>query len=271
MISLANEHLSVELLDPVADRARFGSRYCTGGYIFQITDARRGPLLSGPTFPDAFDWFNGQGIPDSFAAAPLRESASSGPTALIVGIGLCDLSTRQVLRFDDWTVQATGTSAAFRMTQSLGPFSLTLERTVTLERRSVRSVTSLINTGDEQIPVQWFPHPFMPQPDDPELCRFTFETRIPPNPGFHLADNGFVVRSAWPDPAGFDQPVEHGATERVSVLQRHPLLGMIGASYSYVPGLLHLWGNDRTFSWEPYLERTVGVECLLTWSAEYHF
>ncbi len=40
MITLANDSLEVQFLDPVADRARFGVRYCTGGYIFQVRDAQ---------------------------------------------------------------------------------------------------------------------------------------------------------------------------------------------------------------------------------------
>jgi len=34
MFNLANDTLEVQLLDPIADRARFGVRYCTGGDIF---------------------------------------------------------------------------------------------------------------------------------------------------------------------------------------------------------------------------------------------
>ena len=82
MLSLGNRELEVTVLDPVADRDRFGVRYCTGGYIYQITDARVGELMSGPTFPDSFNWFDGQGIPDAFHLSPLREPNSADPRVL---------------------------------------------------------------------------------------------------------------------------------------------------------------------------------------------
>ena len=79
MYELRNNSLSVTILDPLADQERFGVRYCTGGYIYQVEDARHGPLLSGPTYPDSFNWFDGQGIPDAFNLSPLRDPDSAGP------------------------------------------------------------------------------------------------------------------------------------------------------------------------------------------------
>ena len=82
MYALTNESLSVAILDPQADQGRFGTRYCTGGYIYQVVDAQRGELLSGPTYPASFNWFDGQGIPDAFNLGPLREpTASAGASA----------------------------------------------------------------------------------------------------------------------------------------------------------------------------------------------
>ena len=78
MYTLANDTLEVSILDPLADRERFDTRYCTGGYIFQISDTSHGDLLSGPTYPDDFDWFNGQGRPIPVLAKGLAV-AGEGP------------------------------------------------------------------------------------------------------------------------------------------------------------------------------------------------
>src|SRR5215467_14433079 len=102
MYMLTNDELQVSILDPVADQARFGTRYCTGGYIFQITDANRGPLLAGPTYPASFNWFDGQGIPDAFNLHPLCEPTAANTMALIIGVGACELQQKQVMEFCRW-------------------------------------------------------------------------------------------------------------------------------------------------------------------------
>src|SRR5688572_33055732 len=77
MYTLANHALEVSILDPIADQGRFGPRYCTGGYIYQVADNKLGDLMSGPTYPDKFNWFDGQGIPDAFHLSPLRDPAAT--------------------------------------------------------------------------------------------------------------------------------------------------------------------------------------------------
>ena len=146
MFTLQNNQLTVEILDPVADSARFGVRYCTGGYIFQIHDATHGPLLSGPTYPHAFNWFDGQGIPDAFNLSPLKSSESE-PVALILGIGLCDLNAKTIQEPCQWQVTQSADAIHFATQQSFEEWSVTLERTVTLIQRTVRSDTTARCTG----------------------------------------------------------------------------------------------------------------------------
>ena len=51
----------------------------------------------------------------------------------------------------------------------------------------------------------------------------------------------------------------------------HPTLGMVSAACSYVPDFFPIWGNAATFSWEPFLERTIAPGTDLTWWINYTF
>lgn len=271
MYTLANDQLTVTILDPVADRERFGVRYCTGGYIYQVADDPHGDLLTGPTYPDSFNWFDGQGIPDAFNLSPLRAPNSADSIALVIGIGLCDLKTNQVAEFCHWDVERGESSITMRTNHAFAPFAVALERTVSLHGRTVRSSTRLANTGSGLLPLRWFPHPFYPQPEGDELCRLNIPFRMAENAGYAVADNGFIRRKAWPDRAGFFQPLDHDAQSSLVILQKHRTLGLVAAICSYVPDFFPIWGNDRTFSWEPYYERTVFSGQETSWWIDYQF
>ena len=93
MIRLANSALTVDLLDPAdpAEHARQGARYCWGGYIWQVRDARLGPLLAGPQWPKPDPTsHNGQGLPESFRHADFhtqRPLMLRDGRGWIIGIG----------------------------------------------------------------------------------------------------------------------------------------------------------------------------------------
>jgi hypothetical protein len=46
---------------------------------------------------------------------------------------------------------------------------------------------------------------------------------------------------------------------------------LIQATCSYVPDFFPIWGNAVTFSWEPFLERTIAAGQALMWSISYDF
>jgi hypothetical protein len=271
VLALKSDTLQVCVLDPAADRACFGTRYCTGGYIFQVLDLHHGEVLSGPTYPDSFNWFDGQGIPDAFNLSPLRDPASTEAEALVIGVGRCDLQANQVREFCVWEVERQPEALTMRTRQEHSPFALELERTVALHQRTVRSATRIRNTGKRLIPVCWFPHPFFPQPETDELCRFNAPVSMPDNPGFILAPSGFIQRLGWPWSDGHYQPLDHRAQAPLVVTQRHPQLGLVAAHCSYVPSYFPIWGNTRTFSWEPFLERLLAPDQELSWSIDYDF
>jgi hypothetical protein len=270
MFSLTNDSLEVQLLDPAADRARFGVRYCTGGYIFQIRDNVHGDMLSGPTFPDSFNWFDGQGIPDAFNLGPLNSNKTLGE-ALIIGIGVCDTQARTVKSFSDWHVTRSADSAAFETRQTYEDFSLTLARTVSLHERTVRSHTTLANVGKAPVPMRWFPHPFYPQTATDELLWINAPLTWRDANGYTRLPNGFIARTDWPWKDGHYQPLDHDATAPLILLQRHPTLGLVSAACSYVPDYFPIWGNAATFSWEPFLERSVFPGQSYSWWIDYSF
>ncbi len=271
MFTLKNDSLEVTLLDPVADRERFHTRYCVGGYIFQVTDLKRGPLMTGPTYPDSFNTFDGQGIPDAFNLNPLRDPDSTSKESLIIGVGLCDMVADRVVEFSPWDVERDEVGIQMSTTQSYQSYALELARTVVLRRRTVHTAIHLRNSGRRSIPIRWFPHPFFPHPQTNELCKFNTPVTFPTNDGYVMGENGFIYRKGWPWSKGHYLALDHDMQDNLVVLQRHPLLGMISATFSFVPGLLPIWGNTKTFSWEPFFEQTVARGQEVHWWTDYDF
>ncbi|MBX3705766.1 MAG: hypothetical protein KF911_03950 [Pseudomonadales bacterium] len=270
MFELANDSLVVEVLDPDLDRARFGVRYCTGGYVFQVHDRTHGALMSGPTWPDEFNWFDGQGIPDAFNLGPLTSRTTPGE-ALVIGIGVCDLNARQVRTFCEWHVARRPGGIAFTTAQQYEGRSFTLVRDVSLNGRTLRSRTTLANDGRGEVPVRWFPHPFYPQPRTDELLWVNIPLHWRDGAGYTRCGNGFIARTGWPWTDGHYLPLDHDATMPLVLVQRHPKLGLVTAACSYVPDFFPIWGNRTTFSWEPFLERTVAAGQTLDWWIDYTF
>lgn len=272
MYHIKNDALDVTLLDPSTDQERFGTRYCTGGYIFQIEDAKHGPLLSGPTYPDSFNVFDGQGIPDAFNLSPLKDTTAQSSKALIIGIGLCDMDTNTVDTFCTWHISAKAHVIHMETTQQYANYALKLHRKIALHGRTVHSAIRLENTGAAPIPIRWFPHPFYPQTKNDELCRFNIPVSFPENDGFEIAPSGFISRKNWPwSQSGAFQVLDHNTPNNLVVLQKHPVIGLVAATCSYQPAFFPIWGNTKTFSWEPFLERTLFKQQTLDWWIDYEF
>lgn len=271
MYTLANAALEVSILDPIADQGRFGPRYCTGGYIFQVTDSRVGELLSGPTFPDTFDWFNGQGIPDAFHPTLQRDPAATDGLSLVLGIGLCDLQAREVKEFCTWEVAQNANSITMRTAHDFQAYAVDIERTVTLTERTIRSHTRIFNRGKSPMPMRWYPHPFYPHPEGDELIKLNIPVEAIDDKGYRLGDNGFISRKGWPWETGYYLSLNQTPTTNLVVLQKHPKLGLVAGTCSYAPDYFPIWGNPITFSWEPYLERTIGHGQEFSWWIDYEF
>ena len=235
MLTLQNDQLTVEILDPRSDRDRLGARYCAGGYIFQITDLQVGPLLSGPTYPTSFNTFDGQGIPDSFALAPIS-SAQQGHE-VVLGVGVCDAADGALLDPAVWDVEEQQKSIVFETRPEHEGGTVDVRRRVSLEGRTVQSRTLVHNAGGGRFRMVWFPHPFFPQlpagADD--LIKISIPVAGATNEAYEMVPSGFIRRLGWPWSGGHYQPLDLLGGGELVITQRHPLLGQVSAACHWTP------------------------------------
>ncbi len=284
MYTLQNEQLTLSILDPTTDAAYLGSRYVVGGYIYQVTDAVHGALLSGPEYPEAYPTpFNGQGAPDMFFTPLGGDEAALGDEVGVIGVGRVRRTSEiepfdvrhnpEVVEFLPWQVVQDETSVTMRAAQEFRGWAYMLERRVELDGRTIRSRTSIRNAGESPLPVRWFPHPFFPPTPDGVQCRFSVPIELPENPGYFLNEDDFIClqpdfdwRKGHFQSLGFSE-AENGMT----ITQRHPLVDEVVATIDYATDFLPIWGNDRTFSFEPYFDTELRQDESAAWQIEYTF
>ena len=280
MQSLEDAGLSVQILDPRADTGRLGSRYCSGGYVWQVEDARHGKLFSGPCFPDAEPPpFDGQGLPEVFEIALGQDRAKLGDDVWVVGVGRVRRESPNapfhvrdnptVVERTTWAIEASRKSITMRSREAFSDFELALERTVSLDGRTLTSHTSLENLGKREIPVRWFAHPFFPW-SGAECFRTSLDVSLPENPGFLANARGFVERRQehdWSKGCYVVPKVALGG--ELEVAHKHPLVGEIRVACRFPLGWLALWGNDRTVSFEPFHQTVLAPGTRSVWAIEY--
>jgi len=282
MYALSNPELTVLILDPVADVARLGSRYCTGGYIWQVLDAHHGEVFAGPEYPQAPNTFDGQGAPDMFQRSLGAEAAPVGGEVGCIGVGrVRRTSSREpfdvrynpeVIEFVKWKTSCSQDTVTMRTEHAFRDWAYRLERTVNLQGRTIRSRTGICSQGSAPLPVRWFAHPFFPVPSDNVLCRFSFPVGLPADsPGYWLNAEGFVTRKPGHDwRRGCYQALDLRQPGPLLATQQHPQLGQLTVATDFAPTFLPVWGNDRTSSFEPFFERTLSRGAEASWSIEYH-
>jgi hypothetical protein len=287
MLSLINDQLDVTILDPAADQARLGSRYCSGGYVYAVADRQRGVITSGPGYPDEEPppVFDGQGLPEAFHSwlwtgmDPDSPSARppAGTLVLVIGVGTAKAPPPQerempVDEYCRWQVREGPGRVLMETRQSFAGWALELRREVRLRDRTLFSETWLANVGQDPIAFRWFAHPFFPNPGG-ACCKFNVAVTVADNPGYELGDDGFLrmkLDHEW-DRRGHFLALPFTPPERLVTLQKHPTLGLLAATCSFIPSFLPIWGNRNTFSFEPYHEQTVAPGADTTWSITYDF
>ena len=282
MLTLENPSLAVDLLDPAdpADRARLGTRYCWGGYVWQVRSAAAGPLLAGPEWPEPRPLpFNGQGLPESFRHAELgtgRPLLLEDRRGFIIGIGEVapdDANELAVTAPCRWTVTRSAGTVEFCTGQSGGGYACQLTRRLTLAGRTLTSATTLANTGARTLPLHWFAHPFFALADRQLTCGLPVGWGLADNPGFALdAAHRLTFKRRFQHQ--HDGHFEHlqiapGTLLRAAV--SHPRLSAIVFTTDFTPDLCPVWGNSNTWSIEPYLTSELAPGAQRAWQLQYDF
>ncbi len=283
MITLQNQKLRVQLLDPISDRQRLGSRYCTGGYIWQISDRIFGDLFSGPMFPDPFPTqFDGQGAPEVFETALGQDTASINENVLVIGVGEVVRSSSVqpfhvrdnpiVKEFCTWETEQTENSISMHTTHKYKQHSLQLSRIISLTGKTVTSKSVITNRGEEPVPLRWFAHPFFPLSNDLVCSKFSRPIEVPDNPGFFLNEDGYLaMRKEYPWKKGLYCPLKLDGEGPMTIRQRHPLLSEIEVQLFFPVSFLPVWANANTFSFEPYLDTILIPNSKMQWAIEFRF
>lgn len=280
---LKNTQLKIEIIDPVTDRERLGSRYCHGGYIWQVHDLKLGPLLSGPEYPLANPTpFSGQGLPEVFEITLGQNTVQIGEDVAAIGVGLVtrqsevkpfhvrdNLFAKSVL---DWLIEEFSDRICMTTTQQFGKYSLLLQKTVSIDNRKVTSTTQIKNTGSIDLPIRWFAHPFFPKCKDEVYTKFSVEAFMPENKGFAWNDQKQIVMQQKLDwSKGCFQLLALPFGYPITITQNHPLLSQVLIECNFALAWMPIWANDRTFSFEPYFHTVLAPNQNVEWSIAYGF
>jgi hypothetical protein len=286
MFHLDSAGLRVSVLDPVADRRHLGSRYCVGGYIWQVTDNAKGPLFSGPVYPNPEPRpFDGQGLPEAFEIPLGVLDAKVGDALWVIGVGKVKRTSPvkpfhvrdnfTVLELAPWKVVQAGAMLTMTSRQSYKEWEFLLERKLVLKGRTLVSATSIKNQGKADVPVRWFAHPFFPHAG--YRCgrlsvECSFPGYLPVMGGFRVDAEGNLERNPEHDwKAGCYQLLNLPFGYPMDIHQKHPALGEVKIECKFPVAWMPLWANENTISFEPYYQTVVHPGNQTEWSIRYGF
>jgi hypothetical protein len=280
MLTLQNGELRVDVLDPVADATRLGPRFCWGGYIWQVHDRNSGPLLTGPEWPAADpSVFNGQGLPESFRhrtldGHPLTWRATNG-VALGAGELRCNSENEvHVTSPCSWEIAQHVDRMEFTTRQTAAGYSYALSRRIELADRDVRSNTRLTNLSPhDALTLEWFAHPFFALVDGSMRAELPMGACLPENPGFSLDDRVLTQKRRFTrqDDGYMERRLRLPPHQPLVAQIAHPTLKHVRFQTDFAPDSCVIWGNDRTFSLEPYLTLDLAPGESREWSLRYRF
>jgi hypothetical protein len=285
MYLLSNDLFTVSIVDPIKDCSLLGSRYCTGGYIWQINHKKFGDLLSGPCYPkNNPPVFDGQGAPEVFESpAPGAESKPIGSTVLVPGVGIVRKTSPitpfhvrdnpEVIDFCKWNTTCSASNLIMTTAQKLDSFECLITREIKLFDSTIVSSTSFQYIGTNPFSLSWFAHPFFPLNPDFRCCRFSVPVKQLSSDAFTI-DNKTGLLAIRPE---FDYSkssytlLDIPSGQEITVEQIHPDAGKVTISTDFPVAKMPVWTNKNTFSFEPYFQTVITNSELIFWSIKYTF
>lgn len=259
MVSIENDQLVVDILNPSSDRERLGTRYCHGGYVWQVRSRRAGPLFTGPQWPSPTPTtFNGQGLPESFrhqtrGGQPLTWKGNHG---LAVGIGEIARNSSgeiDIVSTCEWSMRRNTNRLDFHTVHAAVGYHYDLVRTVQLDGRTLTSTSQLTNLADAPLALEWFAHPFFALTDRLVDVRLPEGTTLQENPGYTLVGRELRFKRKFEHERDGHMDLLHlPASQRLVATLSHPVLEHVEMSTDFAPSETVIWANDATFSIEPY-------------------
>lgn len=287
MITIKNNLLTAELLDPVADFDKTGSRYCVGGYVWQIYDKSGNALLSGPKFPDKFPpVFDGQGMPEAFEIPLGGGDCAVGENVCVIGVGLVEKSSDvepfhprnnpNVVEPCGWDVECGDDFVVMTTRQDFENKSIQLRREVRLIDSCIKSITCINNVGDTEIHIRHFAHPFFPLNKNLSCGKIESSdknsvVKLSDNAGYEIDDDGMIyMKQNYPWERGLFQLIDIPNDKLVFKIP-HPITEKITMKTDFPVVRCPIWANLNTFSFEPFMDCVVNVGENISWGIEYCF
>lgn len=273
MIVLGNPQFQLELLDPLADADRLGSRYSHSGYIWQVRADGR-DLLTMPFAP--FEVFHGTGFPDEFEQPVGYQEARVGEGFVKLGVGAVEKNAdhaytnhdrHRVLQPAEHDVRVEDGRVVFGQALSYKGYGYAYEKRIELTgEASFRIAHRLANTGQRAWESFWYSHIFLARPAlgapawlaVPQTYQPTDENPLTPSAGRYPLPAQAEICAWWQVPPGLCDAHQVGGPDRVfSARCDSPCMGFM------------FYQNPRVVSPEPRVAIALQPGQDQAWSTEY--
>lgn len=281
MFELKNDRWVIQVLDPVADADRLGSRYMHGGYIWAVKDIATGAdLFSGPCYPDPVPpIFDGQGLPEVFRHSDKDTNEvlmKEGDESLIVGIGKANWTDGlQIAEKVNWEIEQREDVIVFTCSDALAGWSYHLMREVRSDEESIIVATQLESTGEKALNIEWFAHPFFHVDDLNVSMKFHEQMALPAGTRCYQQKKDWVKF----DKENWVEGGEFAWLENTPVKTGKPLMAVhdnekgINFYLHSTPEIARIafWANEHTVSLEPYMKFDLQPGDRYDWETNYVF